>query len=333
MPNSIIVILIVVGLLMIAAALIWLLIYSYAVRVAYRIFGRPQPRPPYDKSPLSIDQTTIFGRGQNWFYSNRHNVLDWQMTSFDGLKLQAYFIPAAKKTTRDVVILVHGYNDHPSVMAAYAQAHLEKHDCHILIPHLRAHGMSEGNFVGFGLFDSQDIVMWMQYLETRLGPDLKIILHGRSMGAATTIMTAGSGICPDSLQGIISDSSFDALDKQIAHLILQKYHVKFRPFLMLVSKVVQDRFRFPIEKCSPVSIANRISVPVLLFHGTADTLVPTEMSDNIYNRLACPKRICLIDESKHCMAYHDAPEKYTAELDRFYESLSDSEWQRLIGKY
>lgn len=333
MSDSVVIILIVVGLLLIVLALLWLLIYSYAVRIAYRLFGRPQPRPPYDKSPLTIDQTTIFGRGQNWFYSNRHNILDWQMTSFDGLKLYAYFIPAAKKTTKDVVILVHGYNDQPSVMAAYAQAHLEKHDCHILIPHLRAHGMSEGNFVGFGLFDSQDISMWMQYLETRLGSDLRIILHGRSMGAATVIMTAGSGICPDTLQGIIADSSFDSLDTQIAYLIARKYHVKMRPFQKLVHKVARDRFGFPVEKCSPARIASRISVPVLLFHGTEDELVPTEMSDNIYSQIHAPKRICLVEGAAHCMAYDNAPETYSAELEKFRDSLSDSEWQRLIGKY
>ncbi|MBP5571587.1 MAG: alpha/beta fold hydrolase [Bacteroidales bacterium] len=323
---------IIIGLLLLLAGLSWLLIYSYAVRVAYRFFARPQPRPPYDKSPLTIDQNTIFGRGQNWFYSNRMNILDWQMTAFDGIKLYAYYIPAAKKATKDVVILVHGFNDAPSVMAAYAQLHLEKRDCHILIPHLRAHGMSEGTFVGYGLYDSQDLVMWMQYLETRLGPDLKIVLHGRSMGAAAVLMTAGSGIAPDTLQGVIADSSFDALDTQIAYLAQRKYRLQLRPFLMLVRYVVLKRFGFPIEKASPVSIASKITVPVLLFHGTDDELVPSYMSDNIYNRLRAPKRICLIEGAAHVKGYDAAPEKYSAEIDRFRDSLTDNEWQRLIGR-
>ena len=332
MPSGIILALIIIGLLLLLAGLSALLIYSYAVRVAYRFFGRPQPRPPYDRSPQKIDQSTIFGRGQNWFYSNRMNILDWQMTAFDGIKLHAYYIPAAKRTTKDVVILLHGFNDAPSVMAAYAQLHLEKRDCHILIPHLRAHGMSEGAFVGYGLFDSQDIAMWMQYLESRLGPDLKIILHGRSMGAATALMTAGSGIAPRSLEGVIADSSFDALDTQIAYLTQRKYHFRLRPFLMLVRYVVMKRFGFPIEKAAPVDIASRISVPVLLFHGTNDELVPSYMSDNIFNRIRAPKRICLIEGATHVMGYNAAPEKYSAEIDKFRESISDSEWQRLIGK-
>ena len=332
MPSGIVLTLIIVGLLLLLCGIVALLIYSYAVRIAYRFFGRPQPRPLVDRSPLTIDQNTIFGRGQNWFYSNRLNILDWQMTAFDGIKLYAYYIPASKSTTRDVVILLHGFNDAPSVMAAYAQLHREKRDCHILIPHLRAHGMSEGNFVGYGLHDSQDTAMWMQYLETRLGQDLKIILHGRSMGAATALMTAGSGIAPGTLQGVIADSSFDALDTLMAYLMQRNYKFTFRPFLMLVRYVVMKRFGYPIEKASPVSIASRIAVPVLLFHGTEDELVPSYMSDNIYNRIRAPKRICLIDGAAHVMGYNAAPEKYSAEIDKFRDSISDSEWQRLIGR-
>ena len=332
MPTGVILALIIIGLLLLLIGITALLIYSYAVRIAYRFFGRPQPRPPVDRSPQNIDQSTIFGRGQNWFYSNRMNVLDWQMTAFDGIKLYAYFMPAAKKATKEVVILLHGFNDMPSVMAAYAQLHLEKRDCHILIPHLRGHGLSEGNFVGYGLFDSQDIVMWMQYLETRLGPDLHIILHGRSMGAATALMTAGSGIAPRTLEGVIADSSFDALDTLMAYLMQRNYHFRFRPFLMLVRYVTQKRFGFPIEKAAPVEVASRISVPVLLFHGTNDELVPSYMSDNIFNRIRAPKRICLVDGAAHVMGYNAAPEKYSAEIDRFRDSISDNEWQKLIGR-
>lgn len=331
-PTGVILIIVIVGLLILAAGLAAILIYSRALRTAYRIFARPAPRPPYDKSPLTIDQNTIYGRGQNWFYSNRMNVLDWQITAYDDVKLYAYFIPAAKKTTKDVVILLHGYNEHPSIMAAYAQLHLEKRDCHILIPHLRAHGMSGGKFVGYGLFDSQDIVMWMQYLEARLGPDLEIILHGHSMGAATAIMTAGSGIAPDSLAGIIADSSFDSLDKLLAYLEQRNHKISMRPFLMLVSSIALNRFGFPIEKDSPESVAANIRVPVLLFHGTDDSLVPSYMSENIYDRIRAPKRICLMEGAKHCNAYNDAPEKYSTEIDRFRDSISDSEWQRMIGK-
>ena len=153
------------------------------------------------------------------------------------------------------------------------------------------------------------------------------------MGAATALMTAGSGIAPASLCGVIADCSFDALDLEMAYLMQRKYHFRSRAFLMLVSHVALQRFGFPIEKDSPASVASRISVPVLLIHGTDDVLVPSNMSDNIYNRIRAPKRILLVEGAKHCGSYNDAPEKYSAELDKFLENITDSEWQRMIGKY
>ena len=32
------------------------------------------------------------------------------------------------------------------------------------------------------------------------------------------------------------------------------------------------------------------------------------------------------------MGYNAAPEKYSAEIDRFRDSISDNEWQKLIGR-
>ena len=56
------------------------------------------------------------------------------------------------------------------------------------------------------------------------------------------------------------------------------------------------------------------------------------MSDNIYNRIRAPKRICLVDGAAHVMGYNAAPEKYSSEIDRFRDSISDNEWQKLIGR-
>ena len=56
------------------------------------------------------------------------------------------------------------------------------------------------------------------------------------------------------------------------------------------------------------------------------------MSDNIFNRIRAPKRICLIEGAAHVMGYNDAPEKYSQEIDKFRDSLTDSAWQRLIGR-
>ena len=47
----------------------------------------------------------------------------------------------------------------------------------------RAHGKSEGTYIGFGCLDRYDALQWMEYVVERLGEDCELMLHGISMGA------------------------------------------------------------------------------------------------------------------------------------------------------
>lgn len=298
-------------------AILYFALYILALKSFHRIFDRPYPRPPYDKSPLKIKQDTIFGRGKNWFYSNRMDFLDLQMNSYDNLKLSAYYRPADSKKCRNFVVLIHGWRDHPSDMGAFAQFYLSRMDCHLLIPHLRAHGMSYGRHIGYGLYDSQDIIMWIKYMEKQLGSSLKILLHGRSMGAATVLMAAGSRRLSDSVVGIVADSPYDSLENQIMHVIRTRYHMKSRHFMKMISRIAAGRIGFPVKSASVIRIARLIRIPVLLFHGTEDTFVLPQMSEDIYNRLSCPKRFLLIEGAGHVMAYQTATNQYASEVEKF----------------
>gem|GEM_PF-6914146 len=232
-------------------------------------------------------------------------------------KLAGYYRPADSKKNRTLIILVHGWRDHPSDMGAYAQMILSKTDCHILIPHLRAHGMSQGRFIGYGLYDSQDLVFWVRFMERRLGESLKIILFGRSMGATAALLAAASRKLPSSVAGVIADSPYDSLENQLIHRLRQRYHVPGRQFFDLVRRIAESRIGFPVKRASIPSVASRIKLPVLLIHGSEDTFVPPEMSENIFDRLACPKRLVMVEKAKHVMAFDASPRNYSDEIEKF----------------
>ncbi len=298
-------------------ALIALALYVASLKAFHKIFDRPFPRPPYDKSPLQIKQDTIFGRGKNWFYTNRMDFMDLQITSYDGLKLAAYYRPADDKKSKNLVVLIHGWRDHPSDMGAYAQMYLNKMDCHILIPHLRAHGMSQGKHIGYGLFDSQDLIMWINYIRKHLAGPLKILVHGRSMGAATALMAAGSKKLPDGVLGIVADSPYDSLENQIQLVIQTRYHIRIKFFMKMISRIAASRIGFPVKRASVLDVAGRVKIPVLIFHGAEDTFVPVQMGEDVFNRLQCPKRMVVVEGAKHVMAYDTAPDQYTSEIGKF----------------
>jgi alpha-beta hydrolase superfamily lysophospholipase len=63
--------------------------------------------------------------------------------------------------------------------------------------------------------------------------------------------------------------------------------------------LAEERGGFEVDAVSPVRAAARIGVPVLLIHGSADTLTGPEHAKRVYAALAGPKRLILVQGAKH----------------------------------
>ena len=286
----------------------------------HRIFDRPFARPLYDRSPKEIRQDTIIGRGKNWFYANRLDFMDVSITSYDGVRLYGYYRPANDRTNRRLVILVHGWQGHPSEMGAFAEMYLRKMDCHVLMIHMRAHGMSYGDYIGYGLAESQDLLTWIRYMKKILGDSTRILLHGWSMGAATILMTAGSGKLPEEVRAIVADCPFSSLQDQLRYLIRRTIH--FAPSVLLtgMSRYTRKYLGYTIAQVSPLAVASRIRVPVLLFHGTEDTMVPPWMSEEIFNQIRAPKKLVFVQGAAHVRAFDVEPAAYENEVEKLMQA-------------
>ena len=65
----------------------------------------------------------------------------------------------------------------------------------------RAHGESEGTYIGFGTMDRLDGMEWVKWMIDKIGDDAQILLHGNSMGGATVCMMSGLKL-PDQVKGL-----------------------------------------------------------------------------------------------------------------------------------
>lgn len=102
----------------------------------------------------------------------------------------AFTTPMQRPLTRTVgPFVLHGYrSDYTGALqlaAPYYEAGYQ-----VIAPDLRACGESEGDYVGMGWLDREDILRWIDFILAD-DPEAKIVIHGISMGAATTMMTAG----------------------------------------------------------------------------------------------------------------------------------------------
>lgn len=154
----------------------------------------------------------------------------WQ-TSFDDLKLHATYFPAqAQQGKEKIVICFHGYTSQGMSDYIGLSDYYQKRGFAMLLPDARAHGESEGEYIGFGCLDRQDALGWVRWAVEKLGEETEILLHGTSMGAATLLMLSGLKL-PEQVKGIVSDCGFTSPKEVFTHVLHTMYHLPAFPII------------------------------------------------------------------------------------------------------
>lgn len=110
-----------------------------------------------------------------------------EITTEDDIHCNGVYYPNGE--SHDWVIALHGYRGDHLGATSLAQ-HYYAHNYQVLTPDLRACGDTDGNYLGMGWLDRKDILSWINWIVAQ-DSDARIVIHGISMGAATTMMTAG----------------------------------------------------------------------------------------------------------------------------------------------
>ena len=199
-------------------------------------------------------------------------------------------------------------------MAEYAQNFL-KIGYNVLVPDLRGHGESEGNYIGMGWHDRLDIIDWINYL-IKENSDCKIIIFGVSMGAATTMMTTGETL-PKQVKVAIEDCGYTSAWEQLGYNLKSVFNLPKFPVLYLASKSCNKHAKYRIQEASSIEQVKKSKIPTLFIHGSADTFVPFKMLDELYNVAVCPKEKLVVEGAEHARSSNVAPELYWNTIQRF----------------
>ncbi len=253
------------------------------------------------------------------FVRNNANCQDMYIDAIDEIRLHACFIPSTTPSDK-YVILIHGIWDNHESNGIYAKHYLDK-GFNCLLPDLRGFGLSEGNYVGYGLDDRLDIMEWIYWIIKR-NPKAEIILHGMSMGAATTLMTTGENL-PENVKGAVSDSSYSSLTEQF--LSVYKYYLPvFVPkklTLAILRYTIILRAGFDIKEVSPVEAVARSKTPTLFIHCDDDKFVSPSMCSKLYEAANPPKQYCMILGAGHIEGVVHDPDNYWGKIDGFIEKV------------
>lgn len=244
----------------------------------------------------------------------QQNIKELEITSYDQLKLKALLIEASIPTDK-LIICVHGY--HSNNQRQYKHMIRFFHDLgyNILLPNNRAHGNSEGQYIGFGWLDRIDIINWIYYIKDYYSKPLQIALHGISMGGATVMCVSGEQL-PKDVKCIIEDCGYTTLYKQLKHV--SKYHNKrFRPFLFssaLMSKLITG---FSFFKVKPIKQVKKAYLPIMFIHGEKDDYVPSSMAYQLFKACPSKKELLIIKNATHATSYRTNTKLYETRVKHF----------------
>ena len=260
--------------------------------------------------------------GRRWM-KNHPLREDAYIRGDDGLQLHGNFIPApdagTSGTARDhrYAICVHGYGDAADSMGVYASVYHDRYGMNVLLPDLRGHGRSDGDYVAMGYDDSHDLLRWIDWVLEK-DHAAKIILHGISMGAATVLMTTGFSL-PRQVAAAISDSSYTSAREEFkaVYKTLDKSVIPAPLLMEAVRAIALVRTGYDIDKASPVRAVAHSHTPTLFIHGQADSFVPPEMMPVLFRAASCPKAFQWFPEAEHVQSVNVDPETYWARIERF----------------
>lgn len=247
---------------------------------------------------------------------------DLYQTSFDGLKLHATYFPALDQgaNKKKVVICFHGYTSQGMSDYIGLSGYYLRKGYAMLLPDARAHGESEGEYIGFGCLDRKDALVWINWVIQELGDDVEIALHGTSMGGATVLMASGLEL-PAQVRGIVSDCAFTSPKEVFTHVLHNMYHLPAFPAIPGADILNKRLAGYGMDECNAKREVAKAKVPILFIHGTKDTFVPYRMCHEIYDCCASPKKMLVVEGAAHAESYYKDTEKYEQALDEFFEEI------------
>ena len=219
------------------------------------------------------------------------------------------------------VILLHGYTGSKEMMYGFAYWYWQR-GCNILAPDFRCQGESEGDYIGLGATDSEDLLGWIDLILQR-DPDAKIVLHGLSMGASTALILSGKEDIPSNVTAIISDCAYTDAYAMFREKIGSWFHLPAFPVIDSAELMIRLRAGYDLKETSPLAAVGNSRIPTLFIHGTEDRMIPVKMCLLLYNAAVCDKEIMIVDRAGHAQAAEKDPVRYFDTVAQFLSKYAE----------
>ena len=212
----------------------------------------------------------------------------------DGSRLHGWYLPAANP--RAVVLFAHGNGGNLSHRVDVVDALSRSLGASVLIFDYRGYGRSDGRPTPEGILaDARAARRW---LAEKAGVDeSQIVLFGESIGGAVMVDLAAR----DGARGLVLENTFTSLPDVAA------YHYPWLPVRLVMRAQLNSLAKIPDYRG-----------PLLQFHGDADSIVPFQIGQKLFDAANQPKRLIVVPGKDH---NDPRTRMFYEELDRFLDEL------------
>ena len=247
--------------------------------------------------------------------STPHEVVS--IESQDGLQLVGHWFPCPD--ARRIIIAFHGWHSAWHRDFGLIADFWRQEKCSVLYVEQRAQQNSEGDYIGFGLTERNDCLVWAQWATERSDTSLPIYLAGVSMGGTTVLMAADLPL-PTAVRGIIADSALTSPHAIWQHVARKNLHIPFALGGMIADRICRRRLSMGSDDCSTLDALSATSKPILLIHGEDDHFVPVRMAYENRDARQAPCQLLIVPGADHTMSYYIDQQKYEEALRRFWSA-------------
>lgn len=307
--------------ILVSIAVFWAICVLVISYVCFRMAFYVPKRKGSPTDALIFPEGSIYNQYRekiaNWIIETRalpHEEMT--VTSFDGLKLYGKYYEFAPGAP--IELMFHGYRGTAERDLSGGVQRCFKLGRSALIVEQRCSGRSEGTVITFGINEHRDCLVWLAHMRKRFGEDVKVILTGISMGAATVMIAAGAKDLPENVIGVLADCGYDSAQNIIKKVIREmKLPANLAyPFVKLGAYLYGH---FNIDETSPEASLKNAKVPVLFIHGENDDFVPCDMSRRCYEVCTSRKQLVTVPGAGHGLSYPTDPQGYLNALKEFFQ--------------
>ncbi|MEO4053297.1 alpha/beta fold hydrolase [Solibacillus sp. CAU 1738] len=242
----------------------------------------------------------------------------------NGYTLKGIFLKPLE--TNNTIIICHGVTENKMNSIKYARM-FERLGYNTFVFDHRRHGDSGGKTTSYGYYEKFDLAAIVETVRGIVGEAAIIGIHGESMGAATTLLYAGS--IRDDADFYIADCAFSDFRELLYRIVKHSIPIDLRITVHIADIIMRMRDGYSFRSVMPIEAVTNIQKPVLFIHSLEDKFILPSMTVEMYAAKKGPKMLKLFETGEHSQSFNENEAEYeqlvASFLNRFISTIHLSE--------